>query len=115
MADARDQALPLVTTGDPDFVEHDWYSIFSSLGVLNYDTKIAAVVRILGWYGMLGCVVWLAFRVRAKKEEGQSVPATFPKPAISLLQRYPGKNRTTPPSPPAEKPQVEIPTAPSPR
>ena len=25
MADARAQVLPLVTTGDPDFVEHDWY------------------------------------------------------------------------------------------
>jgi len=25
-ADARAQALPLVTTGDPDFVEHDFHS-----------------------------------------------------------------------------------------
>jgi len=121
MANARDQALPLVTTGDPDFVEHDWYAIFSSLGVLNYDTKIAAVVRILGWCGMLACVVWLAFRVKAKnEEEARSVPATFPKPAISLIQRYPGKARTAPSSspqslPPGEKPRVEIPTAPHPK
>ena len=64
MADARDQALPLVTTGDPDFVEHDWYAIFSSLGVLNYDTKIAMAVRLLGWCGMLACVAWLATRSR---------------------------------------------------
>lgn len=64
MADARDQALPLVTTGDPDFVEHDWYKIFSSLGVLNHDTQIAMVVRILGWSGMIACVVWLAMRAR---------------------------------------------------
>lgn len=64
MDDARAQALPLVTTGDPDFVEHDWYAIFSSLGVLNYDTKIAAVVRLLGWCGMIGCVVWLAAKQR---------------------------------------------------
>src|SRR5882672_8087140 len=35
MADARAQELPLVTTGDPDFVEHDFHTIFSSLGVLN--------------------------------------------------------------------------------
>jgi hypothetical protein len=34
MADARAQVLPLVTTGDPDFVEHDWFAIFSRLGVL---------------------------------------------------------------------------------
>jgi hypothetical protein len=65
MADARVQLLPLVTTGDPDFVEHDFYAIFSSLGVLNYDTKIAAVVRVLGWAGMLAVAGWLvvlAFR-----------------------------------------------------
>ncbi len=62
MADARDQALPLVTTGDPDFVEHDWYAIFSSLGLLNHDTQIAAVVRLLGWCGMLAVTAWLAKR-----------------------------------------------------
>ena len=64
MADARAQVLPLVTTGDPDFVEHDFYAIFSSLGVLQYDTKIAAVVRFLGWCGMLATVAWLAARTR---------------------------------------------------
>jgi hypothetical protein len=67
MADARAQALPLVTTGDPDFVEHDFHAIFSSLGVLNYDTKIAAVVRTLGLCGMLGCVAWLAWRGKSTK------------------------------------------------
>src|SRR5580692_3169033 len=69
MADARAQILPLVTTGDPDFVEHDFYAIFSSLGVLNYDTKIALVVRMLGWCGMLACVAWLAWRLRAAQLE----------------------------------------------
>ena len=64
MADARAMVLPLVTTGDPDFVEHDWNTIFSSLGVLQYDTTIAAVVRTLGWCGMVACVVWLATRLR---------------------------------------------------
>lgn len=59
MADARVQILPLVTTGDPDFVEHDFYAIFTSLGALNYDTKIATVVRVLGWCGMLAVVAWL--------------------------------------------------------
>jgi len=68
MADARAQALPLVTTGDPDFVEHDWYAIFSSLGVLNYDTKIAAVVRLLGWCGMIGVVAWLTLKGKNGKE-----------------------------------------------
>lgn len=62
MADARVQILPLVTTGDPEFVEHDWFKIFSSMGVLNYDTTIAAVVRLLGWLGMVGVVAWFALR-----------------------------------------------------
>ena len=69
MADARAMALPLVTTGDPDLVEHDWNTIFSGLGLLNYDTRIAAVVRIFGWTGMVGCVVWLAARVRQQELE----------------------------------------------
>ena len=65
MADARTMALPLVTTGDSDFVEHDWYTIFSSLGVLQYDTAIAGIVRFLGWCGMLGCAGWLAARFKS--------------------------------------------------
>jgi hypothetical protein len=68
MADARAQVLPLVTTGDSDFVEHDFYAIFSSLGVLNYDTKIAAAVRILGWCGMIGVVAWLGLRAARDQE-----------------------------------------------
>jgi hypothetical protein len=64
MADARTMALPLVTTGDSDYVEHDWNTIFSSLGLLQYDTTIAAVVRALGWCGMLASTAWLAARLR---------------------------------------------------
>jgi hypothetical protein len=62
MADARAMALPLVSAGGGDYVEHDWNTIFSSLGVLHYDTKIAAVVSFLGWCGMVGTVVWLVRR-----------------------------------------------------
>src|SRR5437868_15545644 len=62
MADARAMVLPLVTTGDSDYIEHDWHTIFSSLGLLQYDTKIAAVVSLLGWCGMLGTVAWLVSR-----------------------------------------------------
>jgi hypothetical protein len=61
MADARAMALPLVTVGDPDYVEHDWNTIFSSLGVLQYDLQIAACVRFLGRCGMLACVAGLAY------------------------------------------------------
>jgi hypothetical protein len=58
MADARAMVLPLVTTGDPEFAKHDFNTIFSSLGVLDYDTTIAAVVRALGWCGMIAVVIW---------------------------------------------------------
>jgi hypothetical protein len=68
MADARAMALPLVTAGDSDYIEHDWNTIFSSLGALQYDTTIAAIVRTLGWCGMLACVGWLAARLRTTKQ-----------------------------------------------
>lgn len=92
MADARAQVLPLVTTGDPDLAEHDFFRIFNDLGVLPYDTRIAAVVRILGWCGMIGCVAWFVLRFWARSEPSP-LPAPFPKPAISLIERYPGKAR----------------------
>ena len=60
MADARSMSLPLVTVGDPDFAEHDWNTIFTSLGVLQYDTRIAWTIRLLGWCGMFATVLWLA-------------------------------------------------------
>jgi hypothetical protein len=59
MADARAMVLPLVTAGDSDYIEHDWHTIFTNLGVLQYDTKIAAVVSFLGWLGMLATLAWL--------------------------------------------------------
>ena len=68
MADARAMALPLVTAGDSDYVEHDWNTIFSSLRVLQHDTTIAAVVRTLGWCGMIACVCWLAARAKTKSQ-----------------------------------------------
>jgi hypothetical protein len=72
MADARAMALPLVTAGDSDFVEHDWHTIFTSLGVLQYDTKIAGAVNFLGWCGMLATVVWL---VRRSVKDAAAQPA----------------------------------------
>jgi hypothetical protein len=73
MADARTQILPLVTVGDADMAEHDWFRIFSQLGLLRHDQQIAAAVRSLGWLGMLATVAWLANRARqpidARSEE----------------------------------------------
>jgi hypothetical protein len=113
MADARAMELPLVTTGDPEFAKHDFNTIFSSLGVLDHDTQIAAVVRTLGWCGMIACVAWLAMRLRAKNVE-QTVAMPFPKPAISLVQRYPGKARTAAPAPTSDSNRIPFDRKPDP-
>jgi hypothetical protein len=62
MADARAQALPLVTVGDPDLAVHDWFYLFSSVHLLQHDTQIAAAVRVFGWLGMLATIAWLLLR-----------------------------------------------------
>ena len=64
MADARRLELPLVTVGSGEDVMHDWFVIFSSLGVLERDTTIAGIVRFLGWVGMLAVIGWLVHRAR---------------------------------------------------
>jgi hypothetical protein len=68
MADARAQELPLITVGNPEFVEHDWLTMFSSLGVLEHDIQIASAVRIAGWIGMISVTAWLAWRGLMKAE-----------------------------------------------
>ncbi len=75
MADARAQVLPLVSAGGGDYVEHDWNTIFSSLGVLRYDTTIAAVIRLLGWCGMLATVGMLIHLVARTSETQTGMPA----------------------------------------
>lgn len=64
MADARAQALPLVSVGggDGDPGEHDWFNIFSRMGVLEHDTAIAAWVRFGGWLGMLSVLAWFTWQ-----------------------------------------------------
>jgi hypothetical protein len=74
MADARALVLPLVTTGDPEFARHDFNAIFSSLGVLDHDTAIAAVVRTLGWCGMIAVVIWFARQETSRKTSPLEAP-----------------------------------------
>jgi hypothetical protein len=51
----------LVSVGDTRYVEHDWYTIFSTLGILRYNLPIAACVRYFGRVGMLGSVALLVY------------------------------------------------------
>ncbi|HVA18078.1 MAG TPA: hypothetical protein VMV59_10255 [Candidatus Dormibacteraeota bacterium] len=74
MADARAQALPLLTVGDGSYVIHDWNYLFSSFGVLNHDTQIATTVRALGWLGMCATVAWLIYRSRATRKSTSRAP-----------------------------------------
>jgi hypothetical protein len=62
MADARAQDLPLLTVGDAEYVIHDWNYLFGKLGILEHDTQIASAVRLIGWLGMVGIVLWLIWR-----------------------------------------------------
>ena len=64
MADSRRLELQYVTVGDPEFAEHDWATMFTQMGALDYDTKIAAVVRAIGWVGMIAVVVWLWWKTQ---------------------------------------------------
>jgi len=69
MADARRHALEYVTIGDAEVAEHDWTYLFAKCGVIEYDTKIAALVRAVGWLGMLGVVGWLYWRSKAGSQQ----------------------------------------------
>ena len=70
MADSRRMELQYVTVGDPELAEHDWLTMFSQLGILEYDTRIAAVVRAIGWLGMIAVAVWLGWRTRPSARPG---------------------------------------------
>ncbi len=73
MADARSQGLPLVAVGDASAGGHDWFRIFSSLGLLQHDRTIGGITRLVGWLGMLGSVGWLAWRARAPQKDSSPI------------------------------------------
>ncbi|PWB59599.1 MAG: hypothetical protein C3F16_11855 [Betaproteobacteria bacterium] len=56
MADARVQQLPLVGGGD-----HDWAEIFTRWHLINADTKVAGLTRILA-VGLMAWAVWWLYR-----------------------------------------------------
>jgi hypothetical protein len=57
MADARTLELLLVGGGD-----HDWNTILSRWGLLQYDTTISAGLRVVAWVGIAVSCGWVAWR-----------------------------------------------------
>jgi hypothetical protein len=73
MADALRQELTLVTVGAAaDEAEHDWVRIFSSLGVLPHAIQIGNFTRLVAWAGMIGTVLWFAWRYQHASSTAES-------------------------------------------
>jgi hypothetical protein len=85
MADARAQALPLLTVGDSDDVIHDWNYLFGKTGWLAHDIQIAHAVRVIGWAGMLATVAWMVWR---SLQRPSSPPSTIAGSPIRAEQRH---------------------------
>jgi hypothetical protein len=68
MADARDNALPLIN-GDIG----DWTLLFGQWGILDYDRRIGHTFRAVGWVGMIAVMVWLSYRVYRDANTAQQV------------------------------------------
>lgn len=67
VGDARAMALPLVGGADPADA-HDWAEILSRWGLLHADLRIAALVDLLGWIGVICTVGWLGWRWWVERE-----------------------------------------------
>jgi hypothetical protein len=67
MADARELDLPLVTVGGGDSeVGHDWNYMLAALHLLDFDTTLAAFLRLLAFSLMWGAVAtqgWMLWRM----------------------------------------------------
>lgn len=79
MADARAQELQLVTVGDSEDTIHDWFYMFSKVGLLQHDTQIAAFTKILGWLGMIAVVVWLVWTAKAPVKPSKPIRTSLPR------------------------------------
>ena len=55
--DARALELPLVGGG-----VHDWNTILTRGDLLQYDARIAALLRLAGWRGIAATCAWVAWR-----------------------------------------------------
>jgi hypothetical protein len=65
MADARELDLPLVNVGGGE-AAHDWNYLLSTLGLLDWDTRLAALVRVLAFLVMWSSIAagaWMLWRM----------------------------------------------------
>jgi len=72
MADARDMMLPLVSPFGGEDIVHDWNYLLSALGLLEWDTRLAFLVRVAAVVSMLICLIfggWLIGNMVKVKEE----------------------------------------------
>jgi len=69
MADARALELPLVGGGD-----HDWNTILTRWGLLQYDTRIAAALRLIAWLGIATTCSWVLWRAWCDRRRGSPEP-----------------------------------------
>lgn len=78
VADARKMALPVVGGGD-----HDWNTILSRWGWLDYDTEIGRLLVMAGWAAIALSCLWVLRRAwkdryRAPVERFQGTALVFP-------------------------------------
>lgn len=65
MADARELDLPLVSVGGGEVV-HDWNAMLTTLGLLEWDTRLAGLVRLAAFLAMWLSVTagaWMLWRM----------------------------------------------------
>ncbi len=71
IADARTMSLPLVTPfGSDSGVYHDWNYLLSKLGMLQHDSFLAFILRLLATVSMLVCLItgsWLLLHMKDNK------------------------------------------------
>jgi hypothetical protein len=60
MDDARALQMPLIGDHGPD--AHDWRNLFFRFGLIDQDIVIAGRTAFVGWCGMIGAWMWLAWQ-----------------------------------------------------
>jgi hypothetical protein len=77
MADARTSELPLVGGGD-----HDWNTILTRWGLLQYDTRIAAALRLIAWVGIGATCAWVLWRAWLDRRRPAVAQDAWPPPEL---------------------------------